>query len=198
MKKKDILEQLKGFPYSNKNYWVVAGSAMVLYGIREETEDIDLGCTAALADELERSGCPVRYGDDGNRCFRYGEHIEIFENWLYDSVEEAEGVPVVSLEGLYRMKKELGRPKDRKDLRLIKAFRKKQERAARRKKDPAFAYDPEKEKPVIRASICTGEKVAGFKNRTTGAFRDILLIRNEKDLQTFLDACGLDRIDTEY
>lgn len=29
-------------------------------------------------------------------------------------------------------------------------------------------YDRSKEKPVIHASICTGEKVAGFKDLKTG------------------------------
>ena len=45
---------------------------------------------------------------------------------------------------------------------------------------PEYPYDPETERPVIRASICTGEQVAGFKNKTTGAFREIMLIRSER------------------
>ena len=202
MNKRDVLEQLKDFPYAREDYWVVAGSAMVLYGIREETGDIDLGCDAKLADELERDGCPAQRTGDGNRRFKYGDHIEIFENWLYDTVKEVEGIPVISVEGLLKMKKELGRQKDRRDVRLIKAFQKRTERnarrLARRKKGPAYSYDPAKEKPIIRSSICTGEKVAGFKNLSTGAFREVILIRDEKDLKAFLDACGLDHIDTEY
>ena len=31
-------------------------------------------------------------------------------------------------------------------------------------------YDPESQYPVIRSSICTGEKVAGFKDKTGGTF----------------------------
>ena len=42
-----------------KNRWMITGSAMVLYGIREQTHDIDLGCTKQLADRLEAEGCPV-------------------------------------------------------------------------------------------------------------------------------------------
>lgn len=41
-----------------------------------------------------------------------------------------------------------------------------------------------KHRYVIRASICTGEKVAGYIDET-GKFVDIMLIRNEKDLQEF-------------
>jgi hypothetical protein len=34
-------------------------------------------------------------------------------------------------------------------------------------------YDKEKLKPVIRSSICTGEKVAGFKDLQTGKFTEV-------------------------
>lgn len=61
-----------------------------------------------------------------------------------------------------------------------------------------YTYDPETEKPVIRASICSGERTAGFKNRKTGAFREVLLIRNRKDLDEFMELYGLEHIDTEY
>ena len=61
-----------------------------------------------------------------------------------------------------------------------------------------YVYDPGKEKPVIRASICTGEQVAGFKDRKTGAFHEIMLIRNTKDLNEFKKTYGVEQIDTEY
>ena len=40
-------------------------------------------------------------------------------------------------------------------------------------------------KAVIRSSICTGEKVAGFKNLHTGKFEDLVLIKTEKDIEDF-------------
>ena len=55
----------------------------------------------------------------------------------------------------------------------------------------ADRWNREIQKPVIRSSICTGEKVAGFKNLTTGKFEDIMLIRNNKDMQEFLDLYGV-------
>ena len=61
-----------------------------------------------------------------------------------------------------------------------------------------YAYDPDKEKPVIHASVCTGEQVAGFKDWVTGSFHEVMLIRDEKDLKSFMKAYGLDHVDTEY
>ena len=68
----------------------------------------------------------------------------------------------------------------------------------RHRSEPKYAYDPQKEKPVIRASICTGERVAGFKDRKTGVFHDIMLIRNTKDLEEFKKTYGVEEIHTEY
>jgi len=59
-------------------------------------------------------------------------------------------------------------------------------------------YDRENQKPVIHCSICTGEQVAGFKDIHTGKFHDIMLIRNEKDLQTFKEMYGVEEIAKEY
>ena len=56
MNKQDIINRLKDFPYSKDEYWVITGSAMVLYGIREMTHDIDMGCTSMMADQLEKDG----------------------------------------------------------------------------------------------------------------------------------------------
>ena len=127
MNRQEILERLRAFEYDRGEYWVVTGGAMVLYGIREQTGDIDLGCSAAMADALEAAGCPHRRMADGGRWFRYSRDIEIFEGWLRDSVGTVEGFPVISLRGLLEMKRELGREKDLRDIALIEAFMRREE-----------------------------------------------------------------------
>ena len=39
-------------------------------------------------------------------------------------------------------------------------------------------FDPNKQCAVIRCSICTGEKVAGFKNLEDGSITEVMLIKN--------------------
>lgn len=56
-----------------------------------------------------------------------------------------------------------------------------------RKKIEKQSYDTDNKKPVIRASICTGEQVAGFQDIHTGSFEEIMLIRDESDLKLFKD-----------
>lgn len=53
------------------------------------------------------------------------------------------------------------------------------------------SYDSERLKPAIRSSICTGERVAGFKDRETGHFTEVRLIRTEKDLDDFKREYGI-------
>lgn len=65
------------------------------------------------------------------------------------------------------------------------------------KETKRLTYDKEALKPVIRCSICTGEQVAGFKDLHTGKFTDIMLIRDEKDLQEFKDLYGITEIGKE-
>ena len=62
----------------------------------------------------------------------------------------------------------------------------------KRKHAPAQpAYDPEVLTPVIRASICTGEQTAGFKENETGRFREVMLIQDDADLQEFREKFGI-------
>ena len=121
MDRSEILDRLRAFPCDRGEYWVVAGGAMVLHGLREQTADLDLGCSRELADRLEAEGVPFRRTEDGKRAFRYDDSVEIFEGWLSDRVETICGVPVVSLRGLLEMKRRLGREKDLRDIALILA-----------------------------------------------------------------------------
>ena len=119
MDRQEIIERLRAFPYDSSEYWVITGGAMVLYGFRDQTGDIDLGCTKKMADQLEADGWLYKVQDNGRRSFRYGEDIEVFEDWLEDTVQNVEGIPVISVKGLIKMKKSIGREKDLRDIALI-------------------------------------------------------------------------------
>lgn len=60
-----------------------------------------------------------------------------------------------------------------------------------RKKTPQTLWRQEGKIPVIRASICTGEKVAGFREEASGKFEDMMLIRGDRDLKLFMDTYGI-------
>ena len=59
-------------------------------------------------------------------------------------------------------------------------------------------FDPETCYAAIRSSICTGEKVAGFRNKRTGKFTEVMLIRSQKDIEAFKEKYRVDTLKTEY
>lgn len=48
-------------------------------------------------------------------------------------------------------------------------------------------FDREQVKPVIRCSICNGEQVAGFQNLRTKKFEEVMILRDQQDLQDFME-----------
>ena len=59
-------------------------------------------------------------------------------------------------------------------------------------------FSPETHDAVIRSSICTGEKVAGFKSKKDGHFYEVMLIRSGKDLEDFKREYRVTTVKTEY
>lgn len=64
-------------------------------------------------------------------------------------------------------------------------FRKKQE----------IRFDPVLQEPAIRKSICTGEMTAGFIDRSTGKFLELMRV---KDAEEFAKAIGTSDIKLIY
>ena len=51
--------------------------------------------------------------------------------------------------------------------------------------EPDLSYPSELFEPVLRSSICTGEKTAGFIDSRTGKYRDVMLITSDADIAVF-------------
>ena len=68
----------------------------------------------------------------------------------------------------------------------------------RKKKETTVQFDPETQYAVIRSSICTGEKVAGFKNKTDGHITEVMLIRTAADEKEFKETYGVESLKVEY
>ena len=76
----------------------------------------------------------------------------------------------------------------------MQTFFKKKEKAA-----PSGKFDRENEKPIIKASICNGEQVAGFKDIHTGKVEEVMLMKSPADLEHFKAMYGIDEeIAKEY
>ena len=68
-----------------------------------------------------------------------------------------------------------------------------------KKKTIVKTYDKDNKKPVIKASICNGEQVAGFKDIHTGKIEEVMLIKSPSDLDIFKKMYGInEEIAKEY
>lgn len=52
-----------------------------------------------------------------------------------------------------------------------------------KKKTAVKSYDKSNKKPVIKASICNGEQVAGFKDIHTGKIEEVMLIMTHEQFE---------------
>ena len=68
----------------------------------------------------------------------------------------------------------------------------------RKKQIPQRDYDRENWKPILKCSICNGERVAGFKNTHTGEFREECVIQDDGQLEEFKQRYGITELPKEY
>jgi hypothetical protein len=74
----------------------------------------------------------------------------------------------------------------------------KERKMFRKKQLPQKDYDRENWKPILKCSICNGERVAGFKNIHTGEFREELFIQEEAQLEEFRQRYKITELPKEY
>ncbi len=53
----------------------------------------------------------------------------------------------------------------------------------------SFSYDPARQEPAVRRSICTGEMTVGFVDKKTGKFSEVMLA-DQKILEEFCRQTG--------
>ncbi len=122
MTRDEVIQKMKATGFPPEEYWIQAGAAMLLHGLREQTHDIDIGCSPALMERIRAMGCPYELLPDGHKKYAVTEDIEASENWASGTVTLIDGLPVVSLEDVIRLKESLGREKDFRDIARIRAY----------------------------------------------------------------------------
>lgn len=121
LNREDIIKIIKKEKLPSDKYWVGAGSALTLHGIREFTNDIDIGCNTELFNFLIKSrNLKPSMAPMGGRMISINKYIDIFEEFKTYNIEYIEGIPCESLEDILAFKKLRNRSKDQNDIKLIK------------------------------------------------------------------------------
>ena len=110
MTKDEIFKELEKLDLPKDKYIVISGASLVVQGLIEETDDIDLACSKELFDKLDWD-VKRKY----NSLIKYKGVFDIDYD-LYDEkrVIEINGYRFMNLKACYELKKVMNKPKDKK------------------------------------------------------------------------------------
>lgn len=119
--KKTIIDICKSLDFNPNDYCVGFGSALVLYGIKYSTPDIDINVSKALFSMLSKR-YEVNYAMFNEPYINIDGIVEVFIEENNRTKASIEGIPVYTLNEIIQSKKRLGRPKDIEDIKLIEEY----------------------------------------------------------------------------
>ncbi len=131
MTKDDIVEKVKSLNLQYGSYIVYGSAPFAILGIRE-VNDVDLLVSEELYSVLQRKGWKRVYKGPKDEPLTF-DIFEAHKSWAFSPYAptlqellsrafEIEGVPFATLEDVKKWKEASERPKDIKDLKLIKLF----------------------------------------------------------------------------
>ena len=122
MNRKEIINRLKKYNLDVNRYLIISGTAMVLRGIKEETQDIDISVTEDLEEELLEDYLSVleHTNTDGTHAYMINDEINFGVKYYSEQRDFIDGLPVQKVEDIIKIKTMLNRPKDKYDLKLLK------------------------------------------------------------------------------
>lgn len=105
-----------------EDFWVIMGAALVLYGVKDQTNDIDIGCSAKTFKKLLQKGYQLKATNSNKRKIELKDKISIYEEWKTDKINYIEDIPVADLYSIRTDKARLSREKDLYDIKLIDRY----------------------------------------------------------------------------
>ena len=122
MNKKELLNHVDSLELPKTEYCILSGGSLLMYGLREQTNDLDIDITNKGFDLIKNKFCPILM-DDSSKRYKLTDNIECFlvQN-LESDIDFVDGYPCQSLVSVLKFKQKLNREKDQKDIIAIKNF----------------------------------------------------------------------------
>ena len=122
MNKKELLELANTLNLPKEEYCIISGGALLLHGLREQTNDLDIDITQEGLDKLKENFA-VELINESRKQYKVTDSIECFLVDKLDSdINYIDNYPSESLISIYNSKKILNREKDQKDILAIEKF----------------------------------------------------------------------------
>lgn len=122
MNKEEYIKKLDSLNLDKDRYCIISGGVMLLYGLKEKTEDIDIKVKPNYFEELKE-----RFNFKKSPKYPYLYEIDdetevAVLDYNYSDVRMVDGYPVESLELQLKWMLENNRPKDREKIEIIKEY----------------------------------------------------------------------------
>ncbi len=122
MDKNTLIKKVKALAMPDGSYCVLAGGAMLFYGLREQTSDIDLHVNEAAFLHLKTTQELILL-DKERRHYAIGEDIELYVTPQEDIVFiHCDGICIQTPQAVLELKKRLHREKDEKDILALQLY----------------------------------------------------------------------------
>jgi hypothetical protein len=128
LNREDVIRIINELKLPKDKFVITSGSAMVLHGLREGTNDVDITVNKELFEYFEDKGYYVKYYkiNENRTCvlidLTYDVQIIRAEEIPSEYVTIVDGIPTQTIEHLLKFKLELNRDKDQNDIKVLKKY----------------------------------------------------------------------------
>ena len=123
MKKIELLNLLEELVFPKDEYYVLSGASLVLRGIREEANDLDLCISEELFNQIKDKFNLIQ--EKKNECgfYKINDNLEIVVDKKDDfKMEIGENYNLEDLQTILDFKIKRNKPKDKEDIENIKKY----------------------------------------------------------------------------
>lgn len=122
MNKEEFLKRLDELNLDKNRYCIISGGAMLLYGLKETTNDLDIQVSKDYFDELNER-LDLKLSTRYDYVYELNDYTDIVLREIdYNYVEYVDGYPVESLEKELEWRIQSGRDKDKEVIDKIQAY----------------------------------------------------------------------------
>ena len=118
MNREEYLKRLAELGLPKGEFRVLSGGSLLLHGLRERTNDIDLAISQKLADELNIQDYPCKNG----YIYEFAFDVEMIIDQGKSTYDEACGYVCEDLRSILAFKKKMMREKDLPDIEKIERY----------------------------------------------------------------------------
>lgn len=122
MNKEEYIRKLDGLNLDKNRYCIISAGVMLLYGLKETTEDIDIKIEKDYFNEL-KSRFEFKKSPKYPYLWELDDNTEVAVlEYNISDIRNVDGYPVESLELQLKWMIENNRPKDKEKIEIIKDF----------------------------------------------------------------------------